>query len=32
VSALATGIIGVLRDNPNFAQWLTDEANRTPSK
>ena len=32
VSALATGIIGVLRDNPNFATWLTDEANRTPSK
>ena len=32
VSALATGLVGVLRDNPNFATWLTDEANRTPSK
>jgi len=31
VSALATGLVGVLRDNPNFARWLTDEASSTPS-
>ena len=29
VSALATGLVGVLRDNREFARWLTDEASRT---
>ena len=32
VSAMATGLICVFRDNPNFAPWLNDESNRTPSK
>ena len=32
VSAIATGLIGVFRDNPNFAPRINDEANRTPSK
>jgi hypothetical protein len=32
VSAISKGLVGVLRDNPNFAPWLNDEANRTPSK
>ena len=32
VSVLATGIVGILRDNQKFGKWLTDEANRVPSK
>ena len=29
VSALATGLVGVLRDNPDFARWLIDESSST---
>ena len=33
VSAMATGIVGILRDNPKFGKWLASEASRTtPSK
>tara|TARA_R110002126_G_scaffold175915_2_gene324492 strand:- start:708 stop:1034 length:327 start_codon:yes stop_codon:yes gene_type:complete len=32
VSAIATALTGVFRDNQNFAPWINDEANRTPSK
>ena len=31
-SAIATALTGVFRDNQNFAPWINDEANRTPSK
>jgi hypothetical protein len=29
VRALATGLVGVLKDNPEFGQWLLSNINRT---